>query len=206
MSAALAKALQQAGAQLRASRLLRWGLVLILALLWNEALLRGAELAQQWQQEAETAQGEVARLQSYQREQQWPNRANDARQLLDAQERLLWLAPSAGLAEAAVQDWLRGVAGKARVNVRELQVSRLGVPGAGPPPAAPAASAPLPVPVIRAHLVGEFRRMPVLALLNEVAVHERTLVVERLLLLPGLQAPSFELDLRAVVAPPPRAP
>ncbi len=189
---------REALAQLRSSRVLRWGMTAVVVLLWSEGLARLDHYSQQTLDEARQVRGDVARLQALQRERAWPARLDDARRLLDLQERMLWQAPSAGLAEAALQDWLRSVCAKLSVSVKDLQVSR--TVAAASPPAAP--SAPTAVTAMRAHLVGEFRRLPVLGLLQEVSLHERSLVVDRLLLMPTSQPPLFELDLRAPTALP----
>ena len=199
-AAPLRQMAQQAKAQLQSSRLLRWGLMAIIGLIWAEGLARVSDQGRRWQDALSLAQGDLARLQALQREQQWPERAAQARRHLDAQERLLWQAPSAGLAEAAMQDWLRTAATKAGLTVKDLQVSRL-----TPTPVAPASVASGGagrLPMMRAHLAAEFRRVPTLVLLNEIGGHERALVVERLLLMPAAQPPQFELDVRAVVALP----
>jgi len=199
----LQRSAREALAQLQSSRILRWGLVLVVVLLWSEGLARLDAYSLLKQEEGRQARGEVARLQALQREQAWPARREEARRLLDLQERLLWQAPSAGLAEAALQDWMRGISAKVGVGVKDLQVSRV----AAVPKALPQARAELGA--MRVQLVGEFRRLPVLALLQEVALHERGLVVDRLLLMPASQPPLFELELRAatlLVAPGPAAP
>ena len=189
---------RQALAQLQSSRVLRWGVVAVGVLLWSEGLARLDGYSQRKLDEGRLVRSDVARLQALQREQAWPARLDDARRLLDLQERMLWQAPSAGLAEAALQDWLRSVCAKAGISVKDLQVSRT---LAAVAPAA-ATGAPAELAAMRAHLVGEFRRLPVLGLLQEVALHERRLVVDRLLLMPAAQPPLFELELRAPTALP----
>lgn len=199
MNQTLSRSWQGLRSQWQASRVLRWGLVAIGVMLWSEGLARLDGLTARWQEAAAAARADLAGLQGQRREQHWPARAEEARRLLDAQQRLLWRGPSAGLTEAAFQDWLRGMAGKTGVNLVELQLTRAPALSGGVAASAPAVAG---VTLIRAHLVGDLRRVPLLALLNEVGLHERALVLERLVLLTNPQRPLFELDLRAVAALP----
>ena len=207
MNAALRQSWQQAVSQWQASRLLRWGVVAILVMLWSEGLVRLDELRERWLQDGRAVQADLARLNTYRQAQPWTARADEARRLVDAQERLLWQAPSAGLTEAAFQDWVRAVAAKSGVSVIELQVTRLTSAPALPaaPASAPGAALPAGVATLRAHLVGDLRRLPLLSMLNEIGLHERALVVERLMVMPNPQRPLFELDLRAPIAVNPAA-
>jgi hypothetical protein len=182
-----------------ANRRLRWGLLAIGAILWVQGLLMAGDSAQAMRQQAEALREDVDRLQVQARSKAWPGRADDARQQVVALRSMLWQETDVGLAEAAAQDWVRALAAKLGIGIRELAVSR---PGTAVGPAAAASAAPqlAGVQPIRLRLSLDLNRLALMGFLAELAQHERVVVVDRLVLRPVSQPPSAELDLRMLAA------
>jgi hypothetical protein len=108
-----------------------------------------------------------------------------------------WQEGDIGLAEAAAQDWVRALASKLALNVRELAVARPATVVTG------AASAPQQlagVQPVRLRMTVDLNRLALMGFLAELAQHERVIVVDRLLLRPVSQSPTAELDLRLLAA------
>jgi hypothetical protein len=183
--------------QWSASPRLRMGALAIVGLLWIQALLVANDTAAAWQAAEQAQRDELARVQAASRDRSWPQRADDARQQVDAMRSMLWSETDRGLAEAALQDWVRATAAKAGLRVREVALVR-GAAGA-------AASAPAGTQVVRARAVAEWDRVSLAGFLAEAAQHERRVIVDRLALRPTSQPPQAEIELRIVAAAPPPA-
>jgi len=186
MPDALRASLDQFRAQWQASALLRLGIGLAFSLLALEGLLRLMDASDAWQAQAtqlrqqmqSEAQGGSTAL--------WQERREQAEVALAAWRERQWQGADTGLLEAQLQDQLRDLAGKARLNVRELGVLRN--------PGAKADAA------IRLRLQLEFNRPGLLALLAEFERMETPLLIDRLHLRLNSQPQIVELELRAVRA------
>ena len=182
-----------------ANRRLRWGLLAIGAILWVQGLLMASDSAQAMRQQTDALREDVDRLQVQARSKAWPSRADDARQQVSALRSMLWQETDIGLAEAAAQDWVRALAAKLGIGIRELAVSRPGT-AAGPAAAASAAPQLAGVQPVRLRLTLDLNRLALMGFLAELAKHERVVVVDRLVLRPVSQPPTAELDLRMLAA------
>lgn len=181
-------------------RRLRWGVFVIAALMWLQGLLVLGDSTQAMRLQVDSLREDVERLQVQARSKVWPGRADDARQQVGALRSMLWQEGEIGLAEAASQDWLRALASKLGLAVRELAVARPATTATG---AAAAASAPQQlagVQPIRLRMTVELNRLALMGFLAELAQHERVIVVDRLFLRPVSQPPTAELDLRLLAA------
>jgi hypothetical protein len=177
---------------------LRWGLLLIGGILWAQGLLLLGDVVQAWRDQASTLRDDIDRVRPLMRGAPWSGRADDARQQLDALRSMLWQASDAGLAEAAMQDWVRAAASKAGLNIRELSVSR--PPPAANEPGSASGAAVAGTRPIRIRLAVDFNRLQLMGLLAELARNEQVVVVDRLVLRPVSQPPQAELELRALFA------
>lgn len=178
------------------NRRLRWGLLVIVGMLWIQGLLVARDVARGLREQTVTLREDIERMQPLARSKAWPGRADDARQQLGALRSMVWPENDRGLAEAAMQDWVRAVASKGGLVIRDLAVVR-------PAAAATAASAPLlpaGVQPVRLRLSVELKRLALLAFLSELARNEQVVVVERLVLRTASQPPSAEMDLRMLSA------
>lgn len=182
---------------------LRWGTLAIVVILWAYGLLVGSEHLAARQEQLAESQGAMARLASLSRQTVWPARQEEARRQLQALERMLWVSRTQGAAEAAALDLLKERAARARLVVRELQI--VGSPTGLAPTGASggtagrdAAGLPSGVKALRANVVVDYDRLPLLALLAELARNEQVVVVERLVLRTVGSTPRAELGLRVL--------
>ena len=179
------------------NRRLRWGLLAIGGMLWIEGLLLLGDAAVGLRRQAASLREDVERLQPLARSKVWPGRAEDARQQVGALRSMLWPETDLGVAEAAAQDWVRALATKSRLGIRNLAVSR-------PAAAATAASAAAPnaasVQAVRLRMTSELDRPALMAFLAELARNEQVVVVDRLALRTASQPPVAELDLRLLAS------
>lgn len=178
---------------------LRIGVCAIVAIVWVYALLLAADHSESLRKDNAALREQVDRLQPLAKERAWGPRADDARQQRQALQSMLWAEGDIGLAEAALQDWLRGTAAKAGLNVRELTLAR---PTAGATAVAPGTSAAAQADgpqAVKARIVVDLSRLPLLAFLSEVGRNERVIVVDRLMLRTTSQPASAEIDLRVLV-------
>ena len=184
--------------QWSANRRLRWGLLAIGAILWMQGLLMLGDSAQALRQQADSLREDVERLQVQARSKVWPGRADDARQQVAALRSMLWQEGEIGLAEAAAQDWVRALATRVGLGVRELAVSRPGTTAVAPGASAPQRLAG--VQPVRLRLTVDLNRLALMGFLAELAQHEQVVVVDRLFLRTTSQPPTAELDLRMLAA------
>jgi hypothetical protein len=93
-------------AQIRSNPRLRIGLALITGIIWLSLLLDLRDdnhaLVEKYQQTA----SQLARYSSQQKQGQWIQRAQDAKDVLGAAEGRIWQEPTLGLAQAELRDWL----------------------------------------------------------------------------------------------------
>jgi hypothetical protein len=181
----------------RGSQRLRLGVWIVLAILWAYGLIAGSDhLAAGWQR-VSAAQAEIDRLRAVSRQVIWPAREDEVRRHAQALEAMLWPARSRGAAEAALLDLLKDRATRAKLLVRELQIAGVGGVGPAGPPSrevAPSAGAQ----VLRATLVVDFDRLPLLALLSELARNDQVVVVERVQVRTLGSTPRAEIGVRVL--------
>ena len=93
-------------AQIRSNPRLRIGLTLIAGIIWLSLLLdlrdENHSLLDKYQQTV----AQLARYNSQQKQTQWLQRAQDAKDVLEAAEARTWQEPTLGLAQAELRDWL----------------------------------------------------------------------------------------------------
>jgi hypothetical protein len=205
--AALASAWQQASQQVQGNARLRAALWLVLGLVWLYALLWTGDWTVARQRTAQDLREQTQRLKPLQQRELWAGRDQDAADALARLRGLSWRAAERGLIEANLQDWLRAVASKSGLSLRDLRVlSDLGLEAGSPTGAAPAgataptASASSPT-LLRVRMVVEFNRAPAMGLLAELARNEPLVAVERMAIRTTIQPPVMELELRALALP-----
>ena len=201
--------------QWRRSRLLRLFTLLALVILIVEGLLRLGSFSSGLAERARELQASnrIAELQL--RDTAWATRLTQAQRQWQALESMLWQGADDALLQASIQDTLRSMATRSGLTVRELTVSRqLVLSGPGPSgnsvPTTVAAKAASPEPWSTAELdrrgIGqwtvritlEFRRVPLMNFLSEVAAFEKALVTERVDVRVAQTPAAVELQLRAL--------
>lgn len=179
--------------QLQRNPRLRLALWAILAILWIYALLLASDALPGAHAEVRARQSELARLQKIEPIEVWRQREADAQSQLRAVEAMGWDATKSAVASAEIQDWLRQLATKSGLGVKELRAAGSDAPsGAGAAGAAASAS----VQTVRMRATLEFNPMALAALMHELGQVERGVVIERLQLKLTSKPSVAEMDLR----------
>jgi hypothetical protein len=111
--------------QLRTNPRLRWGVALIIGIAWLYGVLLLRDAAQDQTQQQRAAAQSVARLRATLTQGQWAARLPAANALAVQLESKLWQAPTPGLAQAALQDWLGAALTRSGVVNRQISVTVL---------------------------------------------------------------------------------
>lgn len=176
---------------------LRMALWAVLAIFWIYGLILAGDALPQWRAGLETRRLEVERLQNMEPAAVWEERGRDAQQLLKGVQALSWAEARPGLAQAEVQDWLRALAGKTGLVVRELRLasaeSSAAVGGKAPSPKAP--------DKVRVRLSVEVTPQALVVFLAELGQAERGAFVERLQLKSWTKPAVAELDIGVKLRP-----
>ncbi len=107
-------------AQLRGNPRLRWGIAIIVAVLWLYGILLLKDSLQERSMQYRMDGKRVAQMRAELAQPEWLARVEQANVLSTQLEGRLWQAPTQGLAQAAFQDWLNTAvrnAGVARAQV-----------------------------------------------------------------------------------------
>lgn len=192
-------------AQLAASGRLRMGLLAVLALAWIYALLTAGDAVQDLTKRNAEMRAELERLTPLARERGWSARVDEVRRQRDALDVMLWTGTDAGLAEAALQDWLRASATKWGVAIRSIELVRETADAAPRAVAGSAANGPSAAPALpagigalRVRVASDLKPIPLLGWLSEIGQSERVVMVERLAMRTAAQPGVAELDLRVL--------
>lgn len=111
--------------QLRDTPRLRWGVALIIGILWLYAILLLRDSLQDQTQQHRAAAQTLSRLRAQLAQPQWTARVTPAKTMAVQLEGRLWQAPTPGLAQAAFQDWLNASMVKAGINKPQISVTVL---------------------------------------------------------------------------------
>lgn len=168
----------------------------VLAILWVYALLLLDEASVQAKAEIAALRTQVSELKSLQDITVWERRLAEAQEQDKAVQALTWVESRRGLAQAEIQDWLRGVATKAGLGVRDLRV-------AGAEEGAAAGRAITQASMVSLRLSVDFNAAALSAFLFELGQVERGIVVERLQLKTWTTPQQADVDVRVRVGSPP---
>lgn len=165
--------------QLRDNPRLRWGMSLIIGMLWLYAvLLLRDNLHDQTQQHRMAAQT-IARLHAQLAQPEWVARMEQAKILKVQMEGRLWQAPTSGLAQAAFQDALNAAMAKTGATNLQITVTVLDetVANATDQSASPDTTTPADLWKIKAKLAFDFSMPGLLEFLNLVENHQQQIIV-----------------------------
>ena len=169
--------------EFRANPRLRWGTWAILAILWLYGNLLLSDLADARAEEYRALSNRIARVQATAAQTEWLSRVESGRSLqLDAESRL-WRASTAGLAQAAFQDWLNQSVQQADVTRAQVTVGaaeEATVSQASAAAAAPVSPTPSGLWKVSARLGFDFNPKSFYALMSRIAEHDKHTVVESL--------------------------
>ena len=176
-------------AELGASRRLRLGLALIVAVLWLYGVLLLSDARDERTRGFRQASVQLARLQEAAGQTEWPQRLEEAKILQAALESGLWRGDSLGLSRAALQDWLAQQMKQAQVprpliTLAAQEDDAAGAPGgaapAGGAPAAEAAELAAGLWKVKAKLNFDFTAESLPLLLARLAAPSPRVTVESL--------------------------
>lgn len=192
-------ALERFREALRANPRLRLWLWLIGFILWAYGLLVLDDHVQAARADYAAAASRHARAQAVAGDAAWPQRLRAVRALEAQIEGRLWREASAGLAQAAFQDWL-GLAMRG-ANIANPLVA-VSVHDEQLDPAAQGAAAA--VWKARARVSGDFAPGGLASFLKTVGEHDKAIIVESLVIKGSTRSPRVELGLVAYFQPPAR--
>ena len=109
--------------QLRENNRLRWGLFAIVGIAWLYGVLVLRDGLQEQLQQQRTAAQATARLRTQLTQTEWVARLPSVKILAVQTEARLWQAATAGLAQAAFQDWINATAVKSGVVNPQVSVA-----------------------------------------------------------------------------------
>lgn len=181
-----------------ASARLRLGIWAVLGILCVYGLLLAFDAIDARKLRLQEVEAELQQAKSANADKGWPQRAAEAEQQTVALAAMAWDEPEVGLSEAAFQDWLRNVSSRLGLKVRELTVTRSDETVRTASANSGQAGMPPGTAVMRARLVVDLQRPPLMSFLAEVARNERSVVVERLIMRANSQPALAELELRAL--------
>ncbi len=190
--------------QLRANARLRVGMVLIIAVGWLYGVLTLRDEVNDQTQRFRSSTQAIARLKAQLAQTDWGTRAVAARAMAVQLEGKLWQAPTPGLAQAALQDWLMKAMAKAGIANPQVTVATVEETGAGngastqsSDPAAPnEANDPADLWKIKAKLNFEFNPTTLMDFLAALETNDLQTTV-RLLTARKDPAPRVEMELLA---------
>lgn len=111
--------------ELRNNTRLRWGLLAIAATCWLYGVLLLSETARAEALRQRSLAQTVTRLKAQLDQTEWPARVMPAKTMAVQMESRLWQAPTPGLAQAALQEWLLARATQAGIVTPQITVTIL---------------------------------------------------------------------------------
>ncbi|MDP2829637.1 MAG: hypothetical protein Q8O37_13655 [Sulfuricellaceae bacterium] len=168
--------------QLRDNPRLRWGIALIIGIFWLYAILLLRESLQEHTQQQQTAAQAISRLRAQLAQPEWIERVLPAKTMAVQLEGKLWQAPTAGLAQAAFQDWLNAALLKVGAGNPQITVTVLDEAIASTPDQNQDASTGTPADLwkIKAKLGFGFSAASLMGFLSSIEDNQRQIIVNTL--------------------------
>ncbi len=165
--------------QLRDNPRLRWGLALVVGILWLYVILLLRDNLQEQTQQHRMAVQSIARLRAQFAQPEWVARVEQAKILSVQLEGRLWQAPTSGLAQAAFQDWLNAAMVKAGATNPQITVTVIDEAVANTPNQNENSDTTTPADLwkIKAKLGFDFSAATLMAFLNLLENHEKQIIV-----------------------------
>lgn len=190
------RAADSAVSEFRSNPRLRWGTWAILGILWLYGNLLLRDVVDAKAAEYRALSNKIARAQSTAAQAEWLSRVDSVRSLKLNEEGRLWRASTAGLAQAAFQDWLRQTAQQADVAKMQISVGAAeDAPASYPAATAAGAATSSGLWKVSAKLSLDFNPKTFYPLMSRIARHDKQVVVESLNV---RGAPTLKLDLMLV--------
>lgn len=165
--------------QVRSNPRLRWGLWVIIGILWLYTILILRDVLQDKQDEYHGIIQSVSHLNAQLAQPEWISRVVSAKSMAVQMESRLWQAPTSGLAQAAFQDWLKATLAQVGLNQPILTVTVLeGTTSPGAVAASPIVSVPTDLWKVRATLSFEFNPENFTTLMNRIEFGEKLVSID----------------------------
>ncbi len=193
--------------EVQASATTRRGLLAAAAILWVYGLLVLSDARGPMREKLGQVEDRLATAIAEQREQAWPARELAARQQLAALHSIMWRAENAGIAEAALRDWIQEGVRSSGVTLHSLTVQAVDTHAAANATApvessasqgAKPASLPEGVTRVRAHLTMDFTPQTWSNLLLRLESATYMVTVERFAVHNMTPGGTAELDIEAL--------
>jgi len=164
--------------QLRENSRLRWGVLLILGIIWLYSILLLRENLQVQAQQYQALAQSISRLQIQMAQTEWAERVTPAKVIAVQLEGELWQAPTTGLAQAAFQDWLNAAMVKAHVTRPQISVTVIDDDSALAPDQGQGSGSATPSDLwkIKAKLSFEFNAATLMDFMKLIESHEKKIV------------------------------
>lgn len=162
--------------QLRNNARLRWGVTLIVGLIWLYGILLLRETLQEQEQQHRSTAQSVSRLRLQLTQPEWIARVAPARDMAMQLEGRLWQAPTSGLAQAAFQDWLNATMVKAAVARPQIIVTVLDETDANNQNQDPGTATPSDLWKIKAKLSFDFSQATLLDFMGRIEGNEKQII------------------------------
>jgi hypothetical protein len=173
-------------ADLQTNPRLRLWLTLIAASIGLYSLLILRDSLQSAEQTYNQTARAVGRLQTQLKQTEWPQRLVPAQALAVQLESRLWQAPTAGLAQAGLQDWLNAALTQAKVTRPQVSVTIIdeitSTNDSAIPNSAPAIDGATPPDLwkVKAKVGFDFNQITLFDFLNRLQTHDKLLVIDSL--------------------------
>jgi hypothetical protein len=173
--------------QVRSNPRLRWGLWLILGIVWLYLVLVLRDLVAESRERYQGTIKKIALEQAQAQQKEWLGRVEPAKLLKVQMESRLWQASTSGLAEAAFQDWLnqmlqQAAIGRANLTVTSAEGKPAGESAGGGAEHPDFESVPADLWKIKAKLEFDFSLQSFLAFMTQVGSGDKKTVVESLVI------------------------
>ena len=191
LNTALNAALSDAREQWRSNPRLRYGVYMIIAIMWGYGILVLRDTVTAKREAWIAAEARIARARSLANSGDWVNRASEVKAAMGDFGSLLWKEGSLGLAQAAVQESVNRTLASAGLTARQIKVTVSD---------APLAAEMNEIVPIRARVVVDFRPPLVnawLAALARDVSEKRPAIVIESLSIRGAPAPVADIELVA---------
>lgn len=162
--------------QLRNNPRLRWGMTLIVGIIWLYGILLLRETLQEQEQQHRSTAQSISRLRLQLTQPEWMERVAPARDMAMQLEGRLWQAPTSGLAQAAFQDWLNATMVKAAVTRPQIIVTVLDDAGANNQNQDPGTATPSDLWKIKAKLSFDFSQATLLDFMGRIEGNEKQVI------------------------------
>jgi hypothetical protein len=189
------EALNRIQVEWRHNHRFRWGILIIIMLLWAYLLLLIGDLAGSLNKKAANIREESQRLEPFLNEKIWSQREQDTKDLFNAIDAMVWRDPDVNVLEAKIQDEIRRLSGASGLNLKSIAASRPKVKKFAHPRALAENWEE-----IKIHISFEYQMESFMAFSAELARMQPAVMVDGFSLLQFSSPMRGEMDLRIIAA------